>query len=159
MEEALPDAPGLEDEILYPGYVQHNNEEEKADKDYIPAEFSDTDADEMQEDHEMGAFEDADEDRPVMMYDRDNPSIEEGVVFPGAVDCRNAVGTFSIKSETEYITLKSDPTRFTVKCAYERCKWRLHASLMRRSTLFQVLATVLVMFFNKMCLFVLLILS
>ena len=98
VEEALPDAPGLEDEILYPGYVQHNNEEEKADKDYIPAEFSDTDADEMQEDHEMGAFEDADEDRPVMMYDRENPSTEEGVVFPSAVDCRNAVATYSIKA-------------------------------------------------------------
>ena len=143
VEEALPDAPILsdeEDEKLYPGYVQQNNQEHAANEDYIPAEFSDTDEDERQEDHDMGAFEDADEDRPVMMYDRDNPSIEEGVVFPGAVDCRNAVGTFSIKSETEYITLKSDQSRFTVKCAYDKCKWRLHASLMRRSTLFQVLA-------------------
>ena len=76
VEEALPDAPGLEDEILYPGYVQHNNEEEKTDKDYIPVEFSDTDADEMQEDHEMGDFEDVDEDIHVMMYDKENPSIE-----------------------------------------------------------------------------------
>ena len=142
VEEALPDAPILsdeEDEKLYPGYVQHNNDEHTTHEEYIPAEFSDTDDDERQEDNDMGAFEDADEDRPVMIYDRDNPSIEEGVVFPNAVDCKNAVGTFSIKSETEYITLKSDPTRFTVKCAYERCKWRLHASLMRRSTLFQVL--------------------
>ena len=109
-------------------------------EDHIPDEFSNTNEDERQEDHDMGAFEDADEDRPVMMYDRDNPSIEEGVVFPGAVDYRNAVGTFSIKSKTEYITLKSDQSRFTVKCAYDRCKWRLHASVMRRSTLFQVLA-------------------
>nr|XP_020188106.1 uncharacterized protein LOC109773800 [Aegilops tauschii subsp. strangulata] len=72
------------------------------------------------------------------MYDRDNPSIEEGVVFSSTVECRNAVATFSIKSETEYMTLKSDPRRFTVKCACDRCKWRLHASLMRRSTLFQI---------------------
>ncbi|KAE8786229.1 hypothetical protein D1007_40016 [Hordeum vulgare] len=63
---------------------------------------------------------------------------ELGVVFPSAVDYRNAVASFSIKSETEFLTLKSDPTRFTVKCAYERCKWRLHASLMRNSTLFQI---------------------
>ena len=73
-----------------------------------------------------------------MMYDRDNPSIGEGVVFPSAIDYRNAVATFSITTETEYITLKSDQRRFTVKCASDRCKWRLHASLMRRSTLFQV---------------------
>ena len=68
----------------------------------------------------------------------DSYKLDEGVVFPSAVDCRNAVSSFSIKSETEFLTLKSDPTRFTVKCAYERCKWRLHASLMRKSTLFQV---------------------
>ena len=140
VEEALPDAPGVEDEVLYPGYVQHNNDEgDAADKEYIPAEFSDADDDEKQEDVEMGVFEDAEEDRPVKMYDRENPCIDEGVVFPSAVDCRNAVPIFSIKSETEFLTLKSDPTRFTVKCAYERCKWRLHASLMRKSTLFQVL--------------------
>ena len=87
----------------------------------------------------IGDFQAQDADRPVMMYDRDNPSIGEGVVFPSAIDCRNAVATFSIKSETEFIILKSDTTRFTVKCASKRCKWRLHASLMRRSTLFQVL--------------------
>ncbi|KAE8781269.1 hypothetical protein D1007_45510 [Hordeum vulgare] len=139
VEEALPDAPAVEDEVLYPGYVQHNNDEEDAtDKEYIPAEFSDADEDEKQEDVEMGVFEDAAEDRPVEMYDRENPCIAEGVVFPSAVDCRNAVASFSIKSETEFLTLKSDPTRFTVKCAYERCKWRLHASLMRNSTLFQI---------------------
>ncbi|KAE8809579.1 histone-lysine n-methyltransferase atxr3 [Hordeum vulgare] len=112
VEEALPDAPAVEDEVLYPGYVQHNNDEEDAaDKEYIPAEFSDADEDEKQEDVEMRLFEDAAEDRPVEMYDRENPCIAEGVVFPSAVDCRNAVASFSIKSETEFLTLKSDPTR------------------------------------------------
>ncbi|KAE8767953.1 hypothetical protein D1007_60622 [Hordeum vulgare] len=123
VEEALPDAPILsdeEDEKLYPGYVRQNNEEHATNEDYIPIEFSNTNEDERQEDHDMGDFENADEDIPVMMYDRDNPSIEEGVVFSEAVDCRNAAGTFSIKSETEYITLKSDQSRFTVKCAYDR---------------------------------------
>ncbi|KAE8809961.1 hypothetical protein D1007_13422 [Hordeum vulgare] len=116
VEEALPDAPILSDEAdekLYPGYVQQNNDEHATNEDYIHTEFSDTHEDERQEDHDMGAFEDADEDMPVMMYDRDNPSIEEGVVFPQAADCRNAVETFLIKSETEYITLKSDQSRYT----------------------------------------------
>ena len=142
VEEAEPDATLLcdeEDEKLYLGYGQHNNEEDHVDEEYIPAEFSDTDEDEKQEDLDNGDFQAEDEDIPVMMYDRDNPSIGEGVVFPSAIDCRNAVATFSITTETEYITLKSDQRRFTVKCASDRCKWRLHASLMRRSTLFQVL--------------------
>ncbi|KAI4992551.1 hypothetical protein ZWY2020_057606 [Hordeum vulgare] len=78
VEEALPDAPAMEDEVLYPGYVQHNNDEEDAaDKEYIPAEFSDADEDEKQEDVKMGVFEDAAEDRPVEMYDRENPCIAE----------------------------------------------------------------------------------
>ncbi|KAI5009249.1 hypothetical protein ZWY2020_010297 [Hordeum vulgare] len=78
VEEALPDAPAVEDEVLYPGYVQHNNDEEDAaDKEYIPAEFSDAGEDEKQEDVEMGVFEDAAEDRPVEMYDRENPCIAE----------------------------------------------------------------------------------
>nr|XP_020183292.1 uncharacterized protein LOC109768965 [Aegilops tauschii subsp. strangulata] len=115
VEEALADAPGVEDEVLYPGYVQHNNDGDATDKEYIPAEFSDADDDEKQEDVEMGVFEDAEEDKPVKMYDRENPCIDEGVVFPSAVDCRNAVSSFSIKSETEFLTLKSDPTRFTIK--------------------------------------------
>ena len=41
-----------------------------------------------------------------MTYDRENSSIEEGVVFPSAVECRNAVATFSIKSETESLFWK-----------------------------------------------------
>ncbi|KAE8798262.1 hypothetical protein D1007_26558 [Hordeum vulgare] len=112
VEEALHDAPHVEDEALYPGYVQHNNDEEDAaDKEYIPAEFSDADEDEKQEDVEMAVFEDAEERIPVKMYDTENPCIAEGVVFPSTVDCRNAVSSFSIKSETEFLTLKSDPTR------------------------------------------------
>ena len=45
----------------------------------------------------MGHFENDDEDRPEKLYDRANPSLAEGVVFPFVVDCRNVVATFSIK--------------------------------------------------------------
>lgn len=48
----MPDEAILSDEEdvkLYPGYVQHNNQEDAADEDYIPVEFSDTDDDEKQE--------------------------------------------------------------------------------------------------------------
>ena len=139
IEEAEPDdvlGSDEEDERMFPDLVQKTNEE--IDEDFIPAEFSDTDSEEEQENIDMGHFENDDEDRPEMMYDRENPSLAEGVVFPSAVDCRNAVATFSIQHEVEFKIEKSDPSRFTVYCAFSRCRWRLHASLMRNSTLFQV---------------------
>ena len=81
VEEAEPDAVPLsdeEDEKLYPGYTEHNIEEDKANESYIPAEFSDTDEDEKLEEKDNAEFGTEDEDIPVMMYDRENPSIEEG---------------------------------------------------------------------------------
>ncbi|KAI4980765.1 hypothetical protein ZWY2020_021250 [Hordeum vulgare] len=78
VEEALCDAPGVEDEVLYPGYVQDNNDgEDAADKEYIPAEYSDADDDEKQEDVEMGVFEDTEEDTRVKTYDRENPCLHK----------------------------------------------------------------------------------
>ena len=47
--------------------------------------------------------------------------------------------TTEMQFQASQSNLKSDPMRFTVKCAYEICKLRLHASLMRKSTLCQVL--------------------
>jgi hypothetical protein len=141
IEEAEPDdvlGSDEEDERMFPDLLPRRNVEQQ-DEDYIPAEFSDTDSEEEQENIDMGCFENDDEDMPEMLYDRDNPSLAEGVVFPSAVDCRNAVATFSIKNEVEYKIEHSDPSRFTVYCAFPRCRWRLHASLKRNSTLFQVL--------------------
>jgi hypothetical protein len=37
------------------------------------------------------------EDRPIIGYDRENPSLIEGSIFPSIVDCRNALTTFCIK--------------------------------------------------------------
>ena len=81
VEEAEPDVALFsdeEDEKPYPGYAQHNNEEDHVDEEYIPAEFSDTDEDEKLEEKDNAVFGTEDEDIPVMMYDRENPSIEEG---------------------------------------------------------------------------------
>ena len=132
-----------EDERMFPDLVPRRNVDQQ-DEDYIPAEFSDTDEEEEQENIDMACFENDDEDRPEMLYDRDNPSLAEGVVFPSAVDCRNVVATFSIKNEVEYKIEHSDPTRFTVYCAFPRCRWRLHASLKRNNTLFQVLTNCII---------------
>ena len=41
-----------------------------------------TDSDEEAEDEEMGSkYDDEDEDRPIIHFDKDNPTIDEGTVF------------------------------------------------------------------------------
>ncbi|KAE8774338.1 putative transposon protein [Hordeum vulgare] len=71
VEEAERDAEPLcdeEDEKLYPGYTQHNIEEDQADEYFIPAKFTDTDEDETLEEKDNAVFGNEDEDRCVMMY-------------------------------------------------------------------------------------------
>ena len=98
------------------------------------------DEDEDAEDEEMGCtYDDEDEDRPIIHFDRDNPTIDEGTVFESVEDCRYVVATYAIKVGFEYITEKSDQTRLRVHCRETKvCKWRLHASPMRRGYPFQV---------------------
>jgi hypothetical protein len=74
----------------------------------------------------------------VIDYDKDNPSLAEGTIFPSMVDCRNALATYCIKGEYDFEIDKSEPSRLRVHCTYERCRWRMHASKMRDSTLIQV---------------------
>uniref|UniRef100_A0ACD6A4B9 Uncharacterized protein n=1 Tax=Avena sativa TaxID=4498 RepID=A0ACD6A4B9_AVESA len=124
-----------EDEKMYPDLARF-------DHNYIPAIYASTDDEEDQEDIDMGGFIDeeieADVDRPIVEYDKNNPSMEEGTVFPSVIDCRNALATFAIVKEFDYITEKSDPTRLRAHCAFEGCRWRIHASFMKNSKLFQI---------------------
>ncbi|KAM0839800.1 hypothetical protein ACQ4PT_060075 [Festuca glaucescens] len=137
-DSALPDL-GVhsedEDERMYPDIVPSNH-------DYIPAIYASTDDEEDQEYIDMGGFEDReiqeDADRPIVEYEKNDPSMDEGTVFRSVIDCRNALATFAIVREFDYITEKSDPTRLRAHCAFEGCRWRIHASFMKNSKLFQV---------------------
>jgi hypothetical protein len=123
-----------EDERLYPDLVQSHP---MLALDNRPAQFEDTDQEEEENiDMGMSGHED-DEDRPVIDYDKDNPSLAEGTIFPSMVDCRNALATYCIKGEYDFEIDKSEPGRLRVHCTYERCRWRMHASKMRDSTLIQ----------------------
>jgi len=131
-------------------FVLYDNEDERLYSDLVesypmlalgnrPAQFADTDEEEEEENNDMGmSGHEDDEDRPVIEYDRDNPSLEEGAIFPSMVDCRNALATYCIKGEFDFEIDKSEPSKLRVHCTYERCRWRMHASLMRNSTLVQV---------------------
>jgi hypothetical protein len=87
----------------------------------------------------MGVDEnEEDKGRPVIKYDSDNPSVTERSIFPSMTDCRNALATYCIKCEFDFVIDKSEPNRLTVHCAYQRCKWRMHASSMWNSIVIQV---------------------
>jgi hypothetical protein len=130
-----------DDETEYPEFVERFDRCDDIEVDEMLAmtPFDDTDDEEREENVDMGTGGDEeDQDRPVIEYDRDNPSLTEGTIFPSMIDCRNALATFSIRGETDFVIDKSEPTRLRVHCAYKRCKWRMHASTMHNSTVIQV---------------------
>ncbi|KAI5680133.1 hypothetical protein M9H77_01360 [Catharanthus roseus] len=51
-----------------------------------------------------------------------------GQEFPDVQSCRRAMRDIAIALHFEMQTVKSDKTRFTVKCASEGCPWRVHAA-------------------------------
>ena len=127
-EEGLPDdwPSDDEDEKLFPQFVTRKKGKEKDDEgeDYVPPPegmFGEAGEDEKEEDMDMGYSETSDEERPDVQYNRDDPSLKEGTIFSSAIDYRNALATFSIKTQSEFVIDKSDSTRLTVHYAYKRC--------------------------------------
>ena len=114
------------------------------------ARFDDTNAEENEENNDSLVLAEYDgEDLPVIEWDRDDPKISEGTVFETMRDCRNALTTYCIRTNNDYDVIKSEPARFIVKCPYKRCRWRMHASTMLRSSLVQVLQPVV--YFRSLC--------
>ena len=120
--DVLPD----DDERLYPELVNS------------VAQFEETDEEEEEENINMAVNGDDDDDMPIIEYDKENPSLDEGSVFPSMVALRNALATYCLKNEYDYEIDKSEPKRLTVHCVFQRCQWRLHASPMRNSRIIQV---------------------
>jgi hypothetical protein len=84
-----------EDERLYPDLVQSHP---TLLLDKRAAQFVDTDQEEEEENIDMGmSGHEDDEDIPVIDYDKDNPSLAKGTIFPSMADCRNALATYCIK--------------------------------------------------------------
>ena len=120
--DVLPD----DDERLYPELVNS------------VAQFEEIDEEEEEENINMAVNGDDDDDMPIIEYDKENPSLDEGSVFPSMVALRNALATYCLKNEYDYEIDKSEPKRLTVHCVFQRCQWRLHASPMRNSRIIQV---------------------
>jgi hypothetical protein len=75
------------------------------------------------------------DDLPTIERNKENPQFSEGTVFQTMRDFRNALTTYFILTMNDYEVIKSEPTRFTFKCTYKRCRWRMHASTMHMSSL------------------------
>ena len=116
----------------------------------VDARFDDTDDEENDENNDSLVLADYEGDElPTIEWNREDPQLAEGTVFQTMMDCRNAITTYCILTKNDYEVIKSEPGRFTVKCPYKRCRWRLHASRMLRSTVVQVLRQPVVYFRSR----------
>jgi len=114
---------GVDDEAFYlPAHKTHVVEESDSESD------SESDVEYVEEDGLIG--KDPLPPRPIVAYDRNDPPMSVGSVYPNMKQFKLALNQHAIKHEFEYLTEKSDPGRVRAYCSKkveERCKWRLHA--------------------------------
>jgi hypothetical protein len=67
---------------------------------------------------------------PSAAYDKANPSMTVGSIYPSIVEFRITLSQYTIKHKREFNIEKSDKDRVRLYCAAKAkgCKWRLHAS-------------------------------
>ena len=66
----------------------------------------------------------------VITYDKDNPKMDLGTMYPSMKEFRLAVRQFAINDEFDLGTEKSDKKRFRGFCnSSEDCPWRIVGSL------------------------------
>ena len=64
-----------------------------------------------------------------ILYDKENPSMYLGALFPSMEDFRMAIKQYAIKREIEIWGSKSDKRRYLGQCLAEGCPWRITARL------------------------------
>ncbi|GBG75439.1 hypothetical protein CBR_g20069 [Chara braunii] len=65
-------------------------------------------------------------------------SLYERQEFPAVKDLRNAVAQHVVENCYEFVVVKSDNKRYTIKCKDDKCMWRLHGSHVSDSPVFVV---------------------
>ena len=58
----------------------------------------------------------------------ESPSIKNGAVFQSLKELKLTVRKFALETNFETHTIKSEVSRYIVKCKDEHCTWRLHAN-------------------------------
>ena len=88
---------------------------------------------EVEEEMEAAAIpvDDNEATEPLFFYDRDNPDMSVGTLYPSMPEFRLAVKQHAIVKEFELGTEKSDPERFRGFCKSKGCKWIIRARTQR----------------------------
>ena len=118
--------------------IDESSDEEVADRDEECAESGSDDETSDEENEEVEIDESSDEevaDRepeqfPDVEYDKDDPPMTVGTIYPDMASFKIALASHAVKHEFNYEIDKSDTGRYTVHCSLrnEGCPWRLHAS-------------------------------
>lgn len=74
-------------------------------------------------------------------YDKDNPKMEVGTIYPNVIAFRRALNHYAIIHDFEYNLEKSDMERVIARCTSLECSWRIHASVSKDGVTFEVRTT------------------
>ena len=88
---------------------------------------------ELQEEMDAAAIpvDDNEATKPLFFYDRDNPNMSVGTLYPSMPQFILAIKQHAIVKEFELGTEKSNPERFREFCKSKGCKWIIRARTQR----------------------------
>jgi hypothetical protein len=119
---------GIDDEGLY--LIAHKETREGRESEFDSK--SDSDEEYTEEDVLIGR--DPLPPMSIVAYDKDDPPMSVGSIYPNIQEFRLALSQHAIKHEFDFNTGKSDQGRLRAYCSRkeeEGCKWRLHASTLK----------------------------
>jgi hypothetical protein len=154
LANSLPDNEhvGVDEESLYLGneivaVVTVENDANDNDKDKVPEDDNEFDYEtesELEFDLEELAVKDREpENISNVDYDKNDPPMEVGTIYPNIVEFKVALCQHAIKCRFQYNIEKADTGRYRVYCsrkATEDCPWRIHASTLDDKVTLQVMS-------------------
>ncbi|XP_066164625.1 protein FAR-RED IMPAIRED RESPONSE 1 [Oryza sativa Japonica Group] len=125
-EEAVA---GQADETRGEGAANEESEDESwATSEDTSEDASEGDGVDESEDESM-ALDGMPENIPSATYDKNDPPMIVGSIYPNIDEFRLAIAQHAIKKEFEFNIIRSEPGQYTAKCAAQGCNWRIHASV------------------------------
>ncbi|CAN6198602.1 unnamed protein product [Urochloa humidicola] len=118
---------GVDDEAFYLDAPASNTHVGGDDVD----EQSESESEVEYEEEDCLVGKDPEPPMPNVIYDRNDPPISVGNLYPNMKQFKLVLSQHAIKNEFEYNTEKSDPERLRAYCTRkveEGCRWRIHAS-------------------------------
>ncbi|WVZ49879.1 hypothetical protein U9M48_001202 [Paspalum notatum var. saurae] len=124
---------GVDEEGMYIDLGPQAQGNVDQEDDYVPETDSDLDSNSESDGSDDEMVEDnAPPHTAEVVYDKVDPPMEVGSIYPNMNVFRLALATHTIKNEFEIDIEHSEPGRYRAYCCgrIEGCKWRIHASTM-----------------------------